>query len=210
MEMKIAIRVDVVQVLAITQCLQQENVEARLAGPAACLRDRGLLADWPILLRSHPEIRAGAPLVLWVPARIGDRPRGMPPADCDLTADEVLLVMQALWNWDGPSPVCRLWNLVYVALSWGVAQELADQGHGIDLATIAGRTAFSRLMEQQLRQHGAAKMATLAETAGAAEAAPKGWTAPPGLGTCRRCAAGAAGDVTASGLGARVVQSYAG
>ena len=128
-------------------------------------------------------------------------------------------LMQVLWKWDGPSPVCRLWNLVYAALSWGVAQELADQGHGIDLATIAGRTAFSRLMEQQLRQHGAAKMATLAETAGAAEAAeaagaaeaaPKGWTAPPGLGTCRRCAAGAAGDVTASGLAARVVRSYAG
>ena len=205
MEMKMAIRVDVVQVLAITQCLQQEDVEARLAGPAAGLRDRGLLADWPILLRSHPEIRAGAPLVLWVPARIGDRPRGMPPADCDLTADEVLLVMQALWNWDGPSPVCRLWNLVYAALSWGVAQELADQGHGIDLATIAGRMAFCRLMERQLRQHGAAKLAE------AAEAAPKGWTAPPGLGFGGRSGSGGAvRSVPAGTLAARTVKSYAG
>lgn len=154
MEMKIAIRVDVVQVLAITQCLQQEDQEARLAGSAACLRDRGLPLDWPILLRSHPEIWAGAPLVLQVPARIGDRPRGTPPADCDLTTAEVLMIMQALWNWGGPPAVCRLWNLVYAALAWGVAQQLADQGRGIDLATIAGRTAFSRLMERQVKVHG--------------------------------------------------------
>ena len=184
MEMKMAIRVDVVQVLAITQCLQQEDQEARLAGPAACLRDRGLPLDWPILLRSHPEIWAGAPLVLWVPARIGDRPRGTPPADCDLTTAEVLMIMQALWNWGGPPAVCRLWNLVYAALAWGVAQELADQGRCIDLATIAGRTAFSRLMEQQLRLHGAAKMTAPAEPV------PKQRTAAPGLGNYGHCGTG--------------------
>lgn len=208
MEMKIAIRVDAVQVLMITRCLQRQAAEARLAGPAVWPQGCGLPVAWPILLKRHPEVQAGRPLVLRVPARMGERPRGMPPADCDLTADEVLLVMQVLWKWDGPSPVCRLWNLVYAALSWGVAQELADQGHGIDLATIAGRMAFCRLMEQQLRQHGAAKLAALAE---AAEAAPKGWTAPPGLGFGGRSGAGGAvRSVPAGTLAARTVKSYAG
>ena len=208
MEMRIAVKVDVVQVLEITQCLHRQDVDAQLSGSRAWLQDRYLPVDWPILLKYHPELQKGAPLRLWMPTRVGDCPQGTPPADCDLTADEVLLVMQVLWKWDGPSPVCRLWNLVYAALSWGVAQELADQGHGIDLATIAGRMAFCRLMERQLRQHGVAKVAALAE---AAEAAPKGWTAPPGLGFDGRSGSGGAvRSVPAGTLAARTVKSYAG
>ena len=169
MEMRIAVKVDVVQALEITQCLHRQDVDAQLSGSRAWLQDRYLPVDWPILLKYHPELQDGAPLRLWVPTCAGDRPQGTPPADCDLTADEVLEIMQALWNWDGPAQVCRLWNLVYAALSWGTAQELADQGACIDLSTIAGRKAFLHLMEKQAQLHGAARLAAQDEEAARAE-----------------------------------------
>ena len=169
MEMRIAVKLDVVQALEITQCLHRQDVDAQLSGSRAWLQDRYLPVDWPILLKYHPELQDGAPLRLWVPTCAGDRPQGTPPADCDLTADEVLEIMQALWNWDGPAQVCRLWNLVYAALSWGIAQELADQGACIDLSTIAGRKGFIRLMEKQTQLHGAAKLAVQDEEAARAE-----------------------------------------
>lgn len=165
MEMRIAVKVDVVQVLEITQCLHRQDVDAQLSGSRAWLQDRYLPVDWPILLKYHPELQKGEPLRLWVPTCAGDRPQGTPSADCDLTADEVLEIMQALWNWDGPASVCRLWNLVYAALSWGTAQELADQGACIDLSTIAGRKGFIRLMEKQAQLHGAGKLAASDEAA---------------------------------------------
>ncbi|MCH3959602.1 MAG: hypothetical protein LKE51_09485 [Selenomonas sp.] len=103
MEMRIAVKVDVVQVLEITQCLHRQDVDAQLSGSRAWLQDRYLPVDWPILLKYHPELQKGEPLRLWVPTCAGDRPQGTPSADCDLTADEVLEIMQALWNWDGPA-----------------------------------------------------------------------------------------------------------
>ena len=75
MEMKIAIRVDAVQVLMITRCLQRQAAEARLAGPAVWPQGCGLPVVWPILLKYHPELQGGAPLRLWVPTCAGDRPR---------------------------------------------------------------------------------------------------------------------------------------
>lgn len=169
MEMRIAVKVDVVQVLEITQCLHRQDVDAQLSGSRAWLQDRYLPVDWPILLKYHPELQKGEPLRLWVPTLVGDCPQGTPPADCDLRADEVMEITMALWNWDGPALVCRLWNLVYAALSWGMAQELADQGACIDLSTIAGRKGFIRLMEKQAQLHGAAKIAVQDEEAARAE-----------------------------------------
>lgn len=46
MEMKIAIRVDAVQVLMITRCLQRQAAEARLAGPAVWPQGCGLVCRW--------------------------------------------------------------------------------------------------------------------------------------------------------------------
>ena len=60
MEMKIAIRVDAVQVLMITRCLQRQAAEARLAGPAVWPQGCGLPVVWSAGGLAHPaEMSSG-------------------------------------------------------------------------------------------------------------------------------------------------------
>ena len=168
MELRIALRVDVVQVLRISRCMERACASARAAGRVhgrvgLWSLTRGKAGappsplSWLVRHRDGSSPMDGRPVLLRLPTRAGGWPPGRGPRDYDLSPLDVLTVSVALARHES-AELGRLWGLLYAALAWGVAQDLADEGAVIDLATIAGRRGFTRLMERRAHEHGAGKV----------------------------------------------------